>query len=161
MKINKGDLLKSDVDIITHQVNSQGVMGIGIALSIRKKYPPVYKSYKKIAQSYKDKNKLIGRCLFLSTKGEIITKETKIEKDTKIVANLFGQKNYGKGLQTDYRALEQSMQELRDFAKGNNLSVGIPYRIGCGYAGGNWQRVLKIINETFSDYPVFIYKLDT
>ena len=41
----KGDLLKADADVICHQVNLQGVMGGGLALSIAMKYPNVNKIY--------------------------------------------------------------------------------------------------------------------
>ena len=32
--------------------------------------------------------------------------------------------------------------------------------IGCGLAGGDWNKVQLIIEEVFSDYPVTICKLD-
>ena len=35
----------------------------------------------------------------------------------------------------------------------------LPYRIGCGLAGGNWQIVKQMIENIFSDYPISIYKL--
>ena len=44
-KIIKGDLLETNADIICHQVNLQGVMGGGLALSIARKYPNVNKIY--------------------------------------------------------------------------------------------------------------------
>lgn len=40
-----GDLLKSNCNIICHQVNCQGVMGAGIAKQIRLTYPSVFKAY--------------------------------------------------------------------------------------------------------------------
>jgi O-acetyl-ADP-ribose deacetylase (regulator of RNase III) len=151
-----GDLLKSNADIIGHQVNCQGVMGAGLALSIRKKYPKVFEKYKYIVNNCKNKNKLMGRTLFLSENGKVIKKE--YSPNTKIIANLFGQYNYGKGVQVDYEALENSLMELKKFAKENNLSVGIPYKIGCGLAGGDWKRTKSIIEKIFKDYPVNIYK---
>jgi O-acetyl-ADP-ribose deacetylase (regulator of RNase III) len=98
----------------------------------------------------------MGRTLFLSENGKVIKKE--YSPNTKIIANLFGQYNYGKGVQVDYEALENSLMELKKFAKENNLSVGIPYKIGCGLAGGDWKRTKSIIEKIFKDYPVNIYK---
>jgi len=49
MKIIKGDLLKEfpvNLDAIGHVCNCQGVMGSGIALAIRDKFPTVYTTYK-------------------------------------------------------------------------------------------------------------------
>lgn len=40
-------IIEQDVDIIGYQVNRLGIMGGGIALQIKKKYPYVYKEYKK------------------------------------------------------------------------------------------------------------------
>jgi len=43
-------------------------------------------------------------------------------------------------------------------AKKNNLSIAIPYGIGCGLAGGKWDIVYDIIEEVFNDYDVVIYR---
>lgn len=160
-RIKTGDLLMSNVDIIAHQVNCMGAMGAGIALSIKGKYPAVYKKYNQITTSYKRKEQLMGRCLFVSEKGEVLNKNSKHSSGSeKVVANLFGQLNYGKGLQTDYEALKQSLENLREFAVANRLSVGVPYKIGCGNAGGDWEVVKAIIDDVFSDYLITIFKLE-
>jgi len=41
-----GDILKVKSGFIVHQVNCQKVMGGGLALAIRKKWPIVYERYK-------------------------------------------------------------------------------------------------------------------
>ena len=46
VKYYNGDLLESGCDYICHQVNCQGVMGSGIAKSIREKWPVVFEKYK-------------------------------------------------------------------------------------------------------------------
>ena len=56
---HKGDLLKSGCAIICHQVNLQGVMGGGLALSIARKYPNVNKVY----EDYKPKK--LGEVCFV------------------------------------------------------------------------------------------------
>jgi len=43
-----------------------------------------------------------------------------------------------------------------------NLSkVGVPYKMGCGLAGGDWDIVLKILNRQSEkhDVDIYIYKL--
>lgn len=47
-KINflKGDLLKSDAQALVNAVNTVGVMGKGIALQFKNRYPENYKVYK-------------------------------------------------------------------------------------------------------------------
>ena len=81
-KIIKGDLLETNADIICHQVNLQGVMGGGLALSIARKYPNVNKVYK----DYKQKK--LGEVCMVYT-------------DDFIVANCFSQTE---DFNTDYKA---------------------------------------------------------
>lgn len=99
-----GDLLKQDkVDIICHQTNCKGVMGIEIALQIKKTYPEVFKRYREFCKEYG--GVLLGRTLFVNC------------NDGKMVANLFGQDGFGRGFyQTDYVALEKAVSSLAKVA---------------------------------------------
>lgn len=45
------------------------------------------------------------------------------------------------------------------WAENNNLSIAIPYGIGCSIANGDWNKVYKIIEKVFEDYDVTLYKL--
>ena len=55
----------------------------------------------------------------------------------------------------------KALKEIHDFAKERNLSVAIPYKIGCCRAGGDWNIVFDIINEIFYDsVPMEIYKYE-
>lgn len=148
VKIIDGNLLEADVDIICHQVNCQGVMGVGLAKQIRDKYPEVYAEYKQKCFKHKPEE-LLETTQFIEC------------HDGKIVANLFGQLNYGRGKQyTDYYALSRSLKILVDKAKDEYKSIGIPYKLGCGLAGGDWRTVYQIIDRVigFYDRDVYIYK---
>lgn len=144
LKIKKGDLLKANVDIIGHQCNCQGSMGAGIAKQIANKFPNVENEYKKLCNSKKPEE-LLGTCQVVQTYDQS-------------VANLFGQNRYGRGKrQTDYKALRKSLEELRDNYP--DQIIGLPYGIGCGLAGGKWEIVKQLIEITFDDEQVVIYKL--
>ena len=41
-----------------------------------------------------------------------------------------------------------------------NKKVGFPYKIGCGLAGGDWDTIIRIIEEELGDLEVEIYKLN-
>jgi O-acetyl-ADP-ribose deacetylase (regulator of RNase III) len=41
----EGDLLAADVDALVNTVNCVGVMGKGIALQFKRRYPDVFKEY--------------------------------------------------------------------------------------------------------------------
>lgn len=146
VEVVKGDLLKSPVEIIVHQVNMQDVMGAGLAKSIKKKFPEVYKEYK---EKYKDF--ILGQNLYCAT------------KDGRMIVNMFAQSNYGRyGRYTNYEALERCFSDVAEMCSKHDVTVGIPYGIGCGLGGGDWKEVYPIINKAFKDCnlnKVKIYKL--
>lgn len=47
IKIVNRDIILANEQIIAHQVNCKGVMGSGVAKSIKTAYPEVYNEYKK------------------------------------------------------------------------------------------------------------------
>lgn len=69
---------------------------------------------------------------------------------------MFSQKE---NFDTDYLNMDIALTYLKGFAQKNNLSIAMPYGIGCGIANGDWNKVYKIIEEVFSDYDVTLYKL--
>lgn len=155
-----GDLLKSEMDIIGHQTNCQGVMGSGIALSIKNLYPEIFQPYSSLCEKHYEGQGLMGRCQIVSEKGNIMTlQSSQIKKDGQLIANLFGQNNFGSGLQTQYVHLKTALVELRTFCKEHSLWVGIPYKMGCDRGGGDWTIVQAMIEEVFANYPITIYKL--
>lgn len=82
------------------------------------------------------------------------------EHDGKIIAHIFGQLSYGRGrVFTDYEALKWGLELIKTSAITNRRSIALPYGIGCGLAGGNWNDVNKMIESIFEDYEVTIYKL--
>jgi O-acetyl-ADP-ribose deacetylase (regulator of RNase III) len=153
IKIVNGDILDAKENVIAHQVNCMGVMGGGLAKQIKDKYPEVYDKYKQLCANKPFKEDLLSSALICKT------------KDGKYIANLFGQYNYGKNaIQTDYMALKLSLKGLvRECLSLHHIlegkSIAIPYNIGCGLGGGDWNIVYKIIEEVFKDYDVTICKL--
>lgn len=148
-----GDLIKTDVDVIMHQCNCQGVMGSGIALQIRNKYPEVYEDYIDFCKSVNKSQELLGECLLVET------------VPGKYVANIFGQDQYYPRTvrHTDYSALEQAILFLKIWMKANNIKTcGCPYLMSCGLAGGDWDGVvypmLKDIFENDNDITLKIVK---
>lgn len=61
---------------------------------------------------------------------------------------------------TDYEAMKKALNYIKLWASNNNLSISIPYRIGCGIATGDWNTVYKIIEEVFNDYDITLYRLE-
>ena len=148
MEIFDKDIFTCAEDIIVHQTNCQGVMGSGIAKQVKEKYPEVFNAYYHYCKTHIVPD-LLGTSLICEA------------NDGKIIANVFGQNGFGGGLQTDYDALRNALQEVYDFAKENKKSVAIPYKLGCGLAGGDWNKVFDMITEVFSDIDnCNIYRLE-
>ena len=146
IKIIDGDILKAEEDIICHSCNCQVVMGGGIAKQIKEKYREVYRQYKTLCDRTESKE-LLGSVQLLGC------------DDGKIIANLFGQENYGRnGQYTDYDALREALTSIYERAINHKESVAIPYNIGCSLGGGNWDIVYKIIKEVFHDYDATLYR---
>lgn len=142
--IVKGNLLDAKEDIIAHQVNVYGIMGAGVAYQIANKYPKVNELYKQQCELQEDKKRLIGT-LYVC------------EEHNKKIANLFSQNTIADryGNLTNYEALDKCFSRLNLMG----LSVAIPYKIGCGIAGGDWDKVMDIIIDNCVDIDVTIYKL--
>ena len=159
-----GNLLESDCPVIVHQVNCLGVMGAGVAKQIKDKWPWVFEQYKSACDFYKnDANALLGKVIFTfnnieDTEGfEIMDEENVSYFHPPIVANCFAQDKianlYNKGRQTNYPAFRKCMQTIYRYVYYFGCSsVGFPYLIGCGLAGGDWKIVMSIIEEEFKDY---------
>lgn len=144
-----GDLLNAKELIIGHQVNCQGVMGSGIAKALRDKYSTLYPSYKQHCSQHNSPDELLGKCHI-------------VQEGSRHIANLFGQLEYGRQksrVYTNYEALRTSLTTLREYAVQKQLSVALPYGIGCGLANGDWDVVGEIIDHVFGDYNVMLYKL--
>lgn len=153
VEIIKGDLIKAGENIIAHQVNCF-TMGSGVAKQISGRYPAVKREHKLLCDQHEnDREWLLGRIQL-------------IDCTPKIVANLFGQYDYGNDgkLYTIYKYLYLGLERLFQYAKLNNLSVAIPYKIGCGKGGADWVRVRYKINELANRYNIVdkvkLYKLE-
>ena len=157
MIILDGDLLKTPFQIIAHQVNCHGVMDGGVALQIKNKYPDVYNEYRELCCK-KCSADLLGTAQIVKC-----LKAT----EYKIFFNIFGQGGYGSDkVQTDYDALcngfidaISKFRDMCDVPRYINVVIAIPYKIGCGLAGGDWKKVKGILeslekteNATFVAY---------
>ena len=142
----KGDIFSEASDdgttIICHQVNCRGVMGAGIAKTVKKLFPDVYKVYKeKCKDAGNHKTELLGQVQLC---------HTKLLGNDYLIANIFGQYSYGYGaLYTEYDALREAFNTLVGMLiPTSDFTIRIPYMMGCGLAGGDWNTVKEIIDDT-------------
>jgi O-acetyl-ADP-ribose deacetylase (regulator of RNase III) len=146
MQSIKSDLLTETSGLIVHGVNCQGVMGKGIALSIRTKYPQVYSDYK----SYCANNtNLLGQVIY-----------TKITEDL-IVASAFTQQYYGNKpeVYVSYDAIAQAFHTIQEdliYSDRTDLVIKIP-KIGTGLANGDWDIIKQIIESTITTNHLMLF----
>lgn len=148
IKVIKGNILEASENIIGHQVNCQGAFNSGLAKQIRYTYPVVAMEYMNYCAGSKPSE--------LKGKLQVV----KIAPN-KYCVNIFGQLYYGRNkdiVYTDYVALREGLISLYNLAKQFNLTVALPYKIGCGLANGDWEGVVyPMIEEVFNDYDVTLY----
>lgn len=146
IKHRVGDLLKqTDVNAILHCCNCFHTFGSGIAKTIRENFPEAYNV--DLTTIKGDVNKL-GTFSFTTLKNGIGC------------YNLYGQFNYGRDKQyLNYDAFKNGLVLVKsDFLNryGKSGKLGMPYKIGSANAGGNWNEVLKIINEVFEKESIVV-----
>lgn len=150
IKIIDGNLFDSKAQIICHQCNCQGVMGSGVAAEVKKRYPHVYESYRR---DYEKGLLKLGYVNFANA----TTNQT--------IANMCGQEKYGyDGKQyTHYEELQQCLNRVEEYAFYEYVvrpTIAFPYLMSCHRGGGDWNIVYKMIEETFKDYDVEIWRLN-
>jgi O-acetyl-ADP-ribose deacetylase (regulator of RNase III) len=153
----KGDLLEVKNGILAHGVNCQGVMGSGVALGIRNKYPSVYEAYSRTALLGEyDPDCLLGTVQVVSTLPDGVYDP---KGDTVLVANIFTQNKYGKDGKRylDYEALYVGFEKLYKRSVLYDLPLCIP-KIGCGLAGGDWGVVSVMIEKAYPK-DVYVYEI--
>lgn len=154
IKTQIGNLMNVTAGHIVHGCNAQGVMGSGVALAVKRKFPGAFTTYLAqytqgglelgVAYPYQDNNELI-------------------------IWNAITQDNFGYGLrQVSYDAVETCFAQINWHIKEGGVDndkftqpneVHIPM-IGAARGGGNWEIIREIIEQTM-DYPVTLWLPDS
>lgn len=130
-----------DKSIIIHGCNCQGVMGSGVALEVKNRFPSAYEEYLRFCNNGFSPKSLLGMIQVN-------------HYDTFKIINAFTQEQFGTHKrQVSYDAIEEVfsttnnyMQELA-ILENRNYTLYFP-KIGAGLGGGNWEIISTIISET-------------
>jgi O-acetyl-ADP-ribose deacetylase (regulator of RNase III) len=142
----KDNIINTDCGIIIHGCNAQGVMGAGVASTIKINFPQAYKLYKNIHSYGKLK----------------LGSNSYVKCDGKIIVNAITQEFYGRELKqyVSYEAIRSCMKELKNYINTNNISTSIAMpKIGSGLGGGSWDIIERIIKEELSEFEIKVYEL--
>jgi O-acetyl-ADP-ribose deacetylase (regulator of RNase III) len=132
---------------IVHSVNCMGPQG-GLAGAIAKKWPHVRNKYLEYIRLLQNSPMIMGDVLYVQAEKDIL------------ISNIFGQYNISNhSRQTEYAALKQGFIDVAKKAVGD---IHIPYKIGCGLGGGDWDLVWQLIENCFAGYErtIYIHKID-
>ncbi len=175
IKYKVGDVTsptEKNIVIIVHCCNDIGVMGGGVALALRNKWPVVFEKYEEwyADDHYQDADSLPHRA---QQHPFVLGQIQFVKVDTlRWVCNLIGQRDvqsyYGMP-PVRYEAIREGLRRLamklsRDNTASKkylaaNYDVVMP-RMGSDRAGGEWMIVEKIVQEELADFSVTIYDLE-
>jgi hypothetical protein len=139
MTIIRGNILDFNVNgYLLHQVNAEGKAGAGLALALRLKYPEAFYSYRDFCQSFREHS--LGKYVMGGRNPRIV--------------HIVGQLKPGP--HTDYNAAEIAIEE---FSRHNvrRLPVAVPWKMGCGLGGGDWEVYQQILEQHLPN--ALIYRL--
>lgn len=140
MKETHGDLLEADVEVLVNAVNCVEVMGKGIALQFKQKFPADYfKTYK---NACRNGDLRIGKVQVYSLGSEIIPR---------FIIN-FPTKNHWRE-KSRIEDIESGLQSLAEAINFYEIkSIAMP-ALGCGLGGLDYQDVKPLIEKAFLSLP--------
>lgn len=138
--LTRGDLLKQDdVDAIVNTVNCVGVMGKGIALQFRNKWPENFRAYE---AACKAKQVRPGR-MFVFDSGGLVKPN--------FIVN-FPTKDHWRGKSRIEYIRDGLVDLVAQIRRLGIRSIAIP-PLGCGNGGLEWSDVRPLIERVFSELP--------
>ena len=138
------------VKIIVHICNTIGGWGKGFVLAISKRWPEPEKEYRHWYRNRVNNDFGLGAIQLIQV------------SDYVYVGNMVAQqgiKTGSKGVPIRYEAVASCLTKIAKEAKTLNASIHMP-RIGCGLAGGKWERISPIIEETLLKQELDVYVYD-
>lgn len=142
-----GNLLDSKADALVNTVNTVGVMGKGIALQFKNRFPDNFKIY---ATACKNKNLSVGQLL--------VTEEETLHAGKKIIINFPTKTNWRSP--SEYQYITDGLIELIQVIQEKKItSIAIP-PLGAGNGGLDWNKVKQLLEQHLAavDCDIYIYE---
>lgn len=143
IKFVSGDFFKFEADIRVNTVNCVGVMGAGVALAFKKRYPSMFADYAEQCS--------LG--LIRPGKPSVWHSSDALLEDVEVVN--FPTKDHWKK-PSEYSYVESGLQWLSTYLKERQGKVVTLPALGCGHGGLEWVRVKELIEKYLGDSPAQI-----
>ncbi|MCI7675089.1 MAG: macro domain-containing protein [Phascolarctobacterium sp.] len=135
----EGDIFTSPAQCIVNTVNIVGVMGKGIALAFKEKYPDMFAEYKKAC-----------------TEGILNIGNLMIWRADDYVLLLFPTKEHWRG-KSKIEYIERGLQKFVEIYEREDIkSIAFP-KLGCGNGGLDWEEVRPVMEKYLKPLPIDIY----
>lgn len=135
----RGDIFESNAQTIVNPVNTAGVMGKGLALEFKNRYPQMYQGYRNLCNK---KEFSVGNLLLCC------------ESDYWIL--LFPTKEHWMNT-SKIEYIEEGLATFCDkYEEWGITSIAFP-KLGCGNGGLEWTEVRPLMEKYLKNLPIDIY----
>ena len=135
IEYHTGDILKADVEVLVNTVNCVGIMGRGIALQFKNRFPENFRAYKSACERHEVRP------------GEVFVFETGQLINPQLIIN-FPTKRHWRG-KSRIEDIDSGLEALVNEIRNRGIrSVAIP-PLGSGLGGLNWLTVRRLIEDAF------------
>ena len=146
LKYIKGNIFESDAQALVNTVNTEGVMGKGLALQFQERFPENYKIYREV-------------CMRGGLKvGQVLVTDYTDLTGTRYIINFPTKSSWRKP--SSYSYIEEGLAALKKELTARNISsVAIP-PLGSRNGGLDWNRVKPMIESSLGDIDceIIIYE---
>lgn len=139
----KGNLLDGSHEVVVNPVNCVGIMGAGVALQFKRRYPEMFQSY-------------IEHCRYGLMDKHVHVSYQKL--DSTVVVNLATKYHWKNN--SDLELIKHQLGELAYAAEVYGFDVISMPRIGCGLGNLSWSDVEPLIVNAFTDTNITIQIID-
>lgn len=137
IELVEGDLLAAPVEALVNAVNTQGVMGKGIALAFKNRFPEMFEDYRQACAS----GRVTPGCMHVFDCG--------IDARPQFLINFPTKRNWRDPSQLE--DIEAGLRALVGEIRQRKIrSIALP-ALGCGLGGLDWPAVLDLMTATLKD----------
>ncbi len=137
--IKRGDLLKDSSEAIVNTVNCVGIMGKGIALQFKQKWPQNFKAYAAACE----RNEVRPGKMFIHDLGEWA--------EPRFIVNFPTKMHWRADSKVEY--IEKGLRDLvLQVERLGIKSIALP-PLGCGNGGLDWPTVRRLVLKAFEAHP--------